>query len=266
MSLGDWQRRLVFPRFAAPVDPLAGEGIEGLERLAIDVEQGQVEAFLIPGRGASDSSPAPVVIFAHGNAELIDYWTHSLSAYREMGITVIVPEYRGYGRSDGSPSQVAITEDFVRFYDLVNARSDIDAERIVFHGRSLGGGVVCALARHRRPAGLILQSTFRSVAVLARRYLAPRFLVLDPFDNEAALRELSGVPRLVIHGRRDTLIPPAHAEALARIEPGTELILYDAGHNDCPPDLTRYWVDLRRFLARQGICSQQESPGAEVVP
>ena len=258
------QRYLLFPRYAVPVDPRPGEGIPGLERLTIDTEDGVVEAFLIPGDGVSAEHPGPAVIFAHGNAEIIDYWTHTLADYRAMGITVLLPEYRGYGRSAGSPSEVAITADYVRFHDALVSRPEVDSARVVFHGRSLGGGVVCALAIRRRPTALILQSSFRSVAILARRYLAPRFLVLDPFDNEAALHQLGEVPLLIVHGRHDAVIPLSHAQTLARIGPHSKLVLYDAGHNDCPPDPSVFWRDVRRwtreFLEAQRVVPKGDRP------
>jgi hypothetical protein len=162
---------------------------------------------------------------------------------------VFLPEYRGYGRSAGAPSEAAIVEDFVEFHERLVARPDVDASRIVYHGRSLGGGAVCSLARVRPPAAMILQSTFESVPAVARRYLVPRFLVLDPFDNLEVVRSMDA-RLLVIHGRRDTTIPFAHGRTLSSAARNGRLVAYDAGHNDCPPrgQVTEYWEEIRRFL------------------
>lgn len=242
------QRWMLFPRFACVALPNAGDGVDDLHRMWLHTDEGDVEAWFLPAPGASAERPAPAVVFAHGNAELIEYWPEQLEPYRRMGVSLFLPEYRGYGRSAGTPSERTITDDFVRFYDRLVERPEVDVSRIVFHGRSLGGGVVCQLAAHRRPAALILQSTFTSVADVARRWLVPRRFVLDPFDSLKVVRTL-GVPTLLVHGRRDTLIPLSHAQALHRAAPGSRLVVYDADHNDCPPDWNPFWEEVRAFLA-----------------
>ncbi|MFW6050650.1 MAG: alpha/beta hydrolase [Myxococcota bacterium] len=252
MVLGRLQRLAVFPRFAALPDPHPGEGVRGLERWHVEIPSGRVEGWYLPAPGASTDDPAPAVLFAHGNAELIDYWATILEAYRSMGISVLLPEYRGYGRSAGRPSERAIVEDFVRFHDQLAARPEVDASRLIFHGRSIGGGVVCGLARHRTPRALILMSTFTSVADVARRYLLPRALVSDPFDNAEVLAKLD-VPVLLLHGRRDRIVPAAHGKTLASLCPRARLVLCDADHNDCPPDWPAFWEEVRGFLAQAGV-------------
>lgn len=241
-------RMALFPRFAAVALPRAGEGVDNLHRMWLKTNQGDVESWLILGDGVSAESPGPVVVFAHGNAELIEYWPEQLAPYLRMGVSVYLPEYRGYGRSAGTPSERAITDDFVRFHDLLVARPEVDGSRIAYHGRSLGGGAVCQLASHRPPAALILMSTFTSVCDIAKRYMVPRRLWLDPFDSLPVVQRL-GVPTLIVHGHRDTLIPVEHARSLHRAAPGSRLVLYDADHNDCPPDWTPFWNEVRSFLA-----------------
>ncbi|MBK8482195.1 MAG: alpha/beta hydrolase [Proteobacteria bacterium] len=241
------QRRIVFPRHLTHAAAGAGDGVEALERLWIDTEEGRVEAWLLPGEGVGPTHPGPAVIFAHGNAELIDEWPQILQPYRRLGISVLLPEYRGYGRSAGSPSQAAIGADFARFYDQLAARPEVDAARIVLHGRSLGGGVVCQLAEQREVAAVILMSTFSSVHELAKRFWVPSFLLRDPFDNRAAIARLQR-PVLIVHGRQDTLIPVDHARVLAAAATRGRLVLYDGDHNTCPPDWTVFWRDLEQFL------------------
>lgn len=247
------QRTILFPASVARVDESAGEGIEGLQKIWLQIDRGQVEAWFLPGEGVSPEAPGPVVIFAHGNGEAIDHWPAVLRHYREKGISVVLPEYRGYGRSAGSPSESAIAEDFTAVYDIVVGRPEVDRDRVIFHGRSLGGGVVGALVRERPAAAMILQSTFTSVADLAwERWFVPGFLILDTFDTREALESFDG-PVLVVHGKSDTLIPVEHAQTLYETAKDGKLVLFEGGHNDTPPSWGALWPEIDGFLSNAGL-------------
>lgn len=254
MPLLAWiERSMLFHPDAAPLDLRYAEATPGLERLFIDSSQGRVEAFFIPGRGVSPSAPGPLVVYAHGNAEVIDPLPRWLDAYRQMGVSVLIPEYRGYGRSEGRPSEAAIRDDLVAFYDLVIDRPEIDRERVVYHGVSLGGGAVAQLASQRPPTAFILQSTFTSVSDIAWDMLSvPRILIADRFDS-IAVHRASPRPTLILHGTQDDLVPVRHALALQRAIPGSRLVQCAAGHNDLPPPEFDYWGEIERFLERSGI-------------
>ncbi len=211
-----------------------------------------VEAWLLRGRGVSADQPGPLVIFAHGNGELIDDWAPLLQPYRDAGASVLLVEYRGYGRSEGTPSEQGIVEDFVAAYDAVVIRATIDPGRIVLHGRSIGGGVVAQLAARRPCAALVLESTFTSVAAMARGYLVPTFLLRHPFRTDRVLVKVD-VPVLILHGTRDDMIPVRHARRLARIARSGKLVEFEAGHNDFPPDSDAYWDVILGFLRECGI-------------
>jgi len=246
------QRQILYPRGQIPLPAQTPPNIAGLETLWLPTESGKVEAWYLPPALKGMSSPSPAVIFAHGNGEIIDYWPEELQGFTRLGIALLLVEYPGYGRSEGSPTQESITKTFVKAYDALAARTDIDATRIIFLGRSLGGGALCALARKRSSAALILMSTFTGVRPMALRYLAPPFLVRDAFDNLAVVRDYPN-PVLIIHGRRDAIIPFSHGQKLHRAAKRSELIVYEAGHNDCPPDWGVFWKDVETFLRRNGI-------------
>lgn len=161
-------------------------------------------------------------------------------------------EYPGYGRSGGRPSQKSITAAFVAAYDAVISREDVDPSKIILFGRSVGGGAVCALAHHRPSAALILVSTFTSIQAMAAKFLTPKFLVRDPFDNLEVVQGYEG-PILVIHGRNDRIIPFAHGNRLHRAAKNSQLITYESGHNDCPPDMDQFWQDIELFLTDHKI-------------
>ena len=222
-------------------------------RIAIGGER-SVESWFYPASKAHASGRAPVVVFFHGNAEIIDHQDPIVNAYRALGCGILLPEYRGYGRSGGKPSQDGIVADAVRFYDEMIERDDVDPDRIVFHGRSLGGAVAAAVAEHRMPHGLILESTFSSVATMSLKYLAPPFLVKHPFRTDR-LVERADIPILIFHGSRDTLVPLSHGRKLRDLARRGEYIEFECDHNNFPGEGNEeaYWGAIGRFLADIGI-------------
>jgi hypothetical protein len=247
------QRAMMYHPKAAPTDERLFARAPGLERWWHESDEGPVEAFFLPGDGVSATHPGPVVIYTHGNAEVIDPLPAWLAPYRRLGVSVLLPEYRGYGRSAGSPSESAIRDDLLAFHARLVARPDVDPSRIVLHGVSLGGGAAGLIAREHPPAAMILQSTFTSVADIAwDAFRAPRFLIHDRFDTLDAIGG-TDVPALVLHGRRDEVIPFSHGERLHRALPRSVFVACDAGHNDLPPPELDYWGEIGGFLRRTGI-------------
>lgn len=246
------QRQIIFPRGSIGSASGFTKKIPGFERIWITKKYGRIETwFLAPAYARPDNSTA-AVIFAHGNAELIDFSLEELLPFTKMGLSVLLVEYPGYGRSDGSPSQRSISKVMTAAYDMLAARKDIDPQRIVLFGRSVGGGAVCTLAARRPSAALILQSSFTSIRAFAAKYLVPPFLVLDPFDNLSVVKDYSK-PVLIIHGTYDEIIPYNHGVALHRAAPKGKMITYACGHNDLPPDQRVFWNDIRLFLTTNGI-------------
>jgi hypothetical protein len=248
------QRSVLFPRGQIPKPPERepSVNIAGLEKILLKTDYGKIEAWFLPPIHGRQALPAPAVIFGHGNAELIDFWPQALKNFNQMGIGLLLVEYPGYGRSAGTPSQQSIARTFVAAYDALVSRKDVDRSRIVLFGRSLGGGAVCDLALQRPSAALILMSSFTSVSAMAAKFLVPKFLVRDPFDNLKAVKSYPG-PILVIHGRNDRIIPFVHGTRLHAAAKDGTLIAYEAGHNDCPPDWSQFWKDLALFLADHKI-------------
>jgi pimeloyl-ACP methyl ester carboxylesterase len=241
----------MFPRNQIP-QPLNAEiKIAGLEKIWLDTDNGKVEAWFIAPVNLHAGTRAPAVIFGHGNGELIDFWPEELIKFTQIGIALLLVEYPGYGRSAGKPSQKSITQTFIAAYDKLIAREDVDPSRIILFGRSLGGGAGCSLARHRQSATLILISTFISAKSFAKNFLVPPFIVRDPFDNLAVIKKYPN-PVLIMHGKHDTIIPFSHGKALHAAAKQGEMIAYNAGHNDCPPDWNVFWKDVEGFLRQNG--------------
>jgi fermentation-respiration switch protein FrsA (DUF1100 family) len=247
------QRSMLFPGGLRSPDPRAGEGIPGLERHWLESAGGRVEAWYLPPRTPASGGPTPAIHFSHGNGELIDDWPQLLTGFPELGMGLLLVEFPGYGRSEGSPSQASITETMLAAYDLLAARPDVDSRRIAAYGRSLGGGAVSTLLARRPVAALILQSTFTSVADMAKQIFAvPAFLIRDPFRNLEAVQGYHA-PVLVIHGRHDDMIPYEQGITLAEAADRGRLVTYECRHNDCPPDWERFWNDIAIFLRDAGL-------------
>lgn len=240
------QRRMLFQPPPASPRPGANQA----EVVELRTESGIVEALYLAA--ADGDSPSPLLLFLHGNAELADYWIDEFGEPRRWGWSILLLEYPGYGRSAGEPSERSITDAALAAFDWARRDPRIDAARIVPYGRSLGGGAAARLAADRPVAALVLESSSTSVRALAARYLAPGFLVRDPFDALASLRRYAG-PLLVVHGARDAVIPATHGRALAAAVPNAEYHELPCGHNDCP----RPWPRLQAFLAANGLLARR---------
>jgi pimeloyl-ACP methyl ester carboxylesterase len=246
------QRPVLFPVSHIPVSDQPEFKNSALEIQWIETEDFKVESWYLQPQASASRPPYPLIIFAHGNAELIDYVLPEMMPFTRWGFGVLLVEYPGYGRSTGTPSQTSITRAMIAAYDQIIKRPDIDKTRIVLFGRSLGGGALCQLAANRDSAALILVSTFTSVSSFTSSYLIPGFVVRDPFDNLAVVRSYDR-PILFFHGKYDDIVPYTHGIKLSQSAQKGTLITYDCGHNDLPPDRGQYMKDILDFLKENGL-------------
>ena len=254
------QRQAMYP--GAWMDP--GRPLplpDGAERWEHPIGGGAVEAILLPRTGAATDGPGPAVIFMHGNGEFIDQWAPAFRRFTDAGFTVLLPEYRGYGASAGKPSQDAIVEDLVAFRERLVALESVDADRLVYVGRSLGGGFAAQLTERHPPAALILSSTFTSAADAAHDLTGlPRWLVRDKLEVRGVLAGYPG-PVLILHGEDDDLMGVHHARANAEAAEHADLGVYPrTGHENMPEGVGR-WDDVVSFLERHQLAaSPSDSP------
>ncbi|ADH86339.1 conserved hypothetical protein [Desulfurivibrio alkaliphilus AHT 2] len=211
---------------------VADPGDVGLDWHEIEIisEDGlRLHGWHLPG-----PSGAPTLLFFHGNAGNISHRLDSLLLFRQLGLEVVIFDYRGYGRSEGRAREAGLHRDARAAADWLFDSLQADPARSIFFGRSLGGSLAASAARHRPPAALILESTLLSAqAVAADLYpLYPtRLLTRLQYDTGAYLAEVAR-PVLIIHSPDDELIPYRHAEELARIAgPRGELLTIRGGHN-----------------------------------
>jgi uncharacterized protein len=245
------QSSIIYPGTKNPVDPTAPQP-PGAELLKVSTSTGIVDALFLPATDDTSARRKPLLIFGHGNGEVIDYWVSGLNGFRERGIGVLLVEYPGYGRSSGSPSERSIRQAMDAAYDLIASDPRVDRTRIMGFGQSLGGGAICLLAKDRPLRALILESTFPTLDIFAAGYWAPAFLLRDHFNNLAIVAKFPG-PILVIHGRDDRLIPWAQGRRLAAASTHSTFRLYECGHGCWDPEHLPFWHDALPFLKDAGM-------------
>ncbi len=188
---------------------------------------------------AETSPTAPFVVFFHGNAGNITHRADLAKSLVDCGLSVLLVDYRGYGKSEGKPSEPGLYLDGEAVWSYLVKDQQVDPGRIIFFGRSLGGGVAAEMAvRHPGAGGVILESTFRSIVAIGKKqypFLPVSLLLRTRFDNLSKMPNIK-ISTLVIHGREDHLIPFAESEALySALSSGTPSEFFaveHAHHND----------------------------------
>jgi fermentation-respiration switch protein FrsA (DUF1100 family) len=197
--------------------PVAGDGVK-------------LHGWFVPG-----GEDAPGVLFLHGNAGNVSHRLDKLAVLHRLGLSVLMLDYRGYGRSEGSPDEPGLHRDAVAGYEELARRVPAD-RAILLYGESLGGAVATELATRREIAGLVLESTPSSILAVAKHhypvlpvqlFLAARFDALSRVDRVTA-------PILVLHSTEDEIVPFTMAEAiLAKAPEPKRMVRLRGGHNDC---------------------------------
>lgn len=207
--------------------PPAPAGVE--ERTFVARDGVRLHAWYAPGRTAD----APTLLWAHGNGGNVANREDVLLALQARGLAVLAYDYRGYGRSEGRPSEAGLQLDAAAAYDDLVARG-VPPSRIVCFGESLGGAVSIALAAERPCAAVIVVSTFTRLRDVARQhYGALAALAGNQFDSTARVGALA-VPILIAHGDADDIVPFALGEQLHALAPQPKRFLRVPGkqHND----------------------------------
>ena len=240
--------RLVFqPTPGADLSPEA-LGIEA-EALTLRSDDGvRLHAFFLPGDPPSRRS----LLFLHGNAGNASHRLPNAAALARLGTDVLLLDYRGYGLSEGRPSEAGVVADARAALDHLLHRRGTPRERVVLFGRSLGGAVAVALAGDGPLGGVILESTFSSLSDLARQVAGPvgSLLVRGRFDSLAQIPAVRA-PLLFFHGDRDEIVDQGLGRRLYEAAPGPKAfeVIHGAGHNDTVEvGGLPYLARIRRFL------------------
>ena len=246
------RRMLYFPR---------AELVGVPEEIGLDYEDVRLTNRLgtvIHGWWLPHAAPRFTLLFCHGNGGNVSHRLESLRIFHELGLSVLIFDYSGYGLSQGEPSEEATRADARAAWDWLVRVQGVDPGSVVLFGRSLGGAVAAWLARELdgegvRPAGMILESTFTSVPDMGA-YLYPwlpvRQLARFSYDSAAALARLD-LPGLFLHSQDDDVVPYALGRRLYQGYGGPKTFFELGGDHNSGFLLTGagYVRGLDRFLS-----------------
>jgi len=163
----------------------------------------------------NDSGLATLVM-SHGNAGNISHRLDLLIRLKKAGFSIFIYDYRGYGKSEGTPTEAGLYRDGLAAYDYAITLPGVDSQRVILFGTSLGSAVAVDVATQRSVSGLVLETPFTSARDMAQAlypFLPTRFLIKSRFDSERKIRSIS-VPVLVVHGTEDSVVPLALGKKL----------------------------------------------------
>jgi uncharacterized protein len=246
-----FQSRLVYaPSIGRELTATPGDAGLQYEEVWLDTADGErLHAWFVAVPDAKG-----VVLLCHGNAGNISHRIDYLSMLHGLGYASLVFDYRGYGRSSGSPTEQGTYRDADAAWDHLTSIRGFEPERIAVLGESLGGAIAAWLASRRRPAALVLSSAFTSVPDLgAEIYPILPVRLLSRFDYDTRAYVLRAeVPILIAHSPQDEIIPFRHGRALFEaVRAPKAFLAMRGGHNDGFLFSEREWTGaLGEFLDR----------------
>jgi uncharacterized protein len=230
-GLENLARKFLYYPDRLPADMLPPRWAGGAEEVWLDCDDG----IRIHGLWWPEPEGAPVILFLHGNAQEAYSWSLVHEELAPLACRVLLIDFHGYGKSGGEPHEAGLYLDGKAALAWLNRRGSEDEDVIVF-GKSLGGGVACEIAQDRRLKALVLESTFTSLASVARKlfpFLPQGILLGEVYDSISKLPR-ARCPVMVVHGEMDELIPASEGMDLyaAAPEPKELYLVPGAGHND----------------------------------
>ena len=247
------EKRFVFFPVAELLYTPNDAGLE-YEDIRIQTSDGlSLHGWFIPGE--PDAGSDLTWLWFHGNGGNIGHRIEELAqAHRRTGDDIFIFDYRGFGESDGKPSEKGTYLDSRAVVNYLLSRPDVDQNRIVYLGHSLGAAVAVELSLTQPPMAMVLVSPFASVRDMARLALPfppLGWLVRNHYDSISRIRRLD-VPLLVLHGNQDDTVPISQGRKLyeAANQPKRFQALEGASHNDTfqiSPE--QYWGTIESFLA-----------------
>ena len=228
-----FQRTLIYFPFGDVPEPRA-VGLAQAEAVTFPTDDGfTLQGWFVP---SARPSPAYTVLVLNGNSGNRAYRAPLAASLQQRGLQVLLFDYRGYGGSEGKPTEAGLRADADAARRYMVQRNDVDATRLIYVGESLGTALAVGLASDHPPAGVILRSPFPSLVDVGRThypFLPVRFLLQDRY---AAMEDIARVtcPVLVLAGDRDRIIPLSLSRQVYEAATSTKdfVILPGADHND----------------------------------
>ena len=243
------QRRLIY--FPSQEVGIASAISPDTEEVVFTTDDGlTLSAWWVP---ASESPNGSTIVVFHGNGGNRTDRAPLAQALSGRGYGVLLMDYRGYGGNPGSPSEEGLLLDGAAAVTYLESRPDIDSDKLVYFGESLGAAVAIAVAQEHPPSALVLRSPFTSLPDVARThypYLPTGLLLRDRYPSIDTIRTLD-VPVLVIAGSQDTIIPIVQSRELFDAAPGPKrfVTIEGADHNDAALAHGRLLIDeITSFL------------------
>ena len=190
-----------------------------------------LNGWFIPGK-----RPRATLIFCHGNAGNISNRLEFIRLFNSINLNIFIFDYRGYGKSKGSPNEKGTYLDVRAAYEYVCSRDDVDKNKVIVYGESLGGAVAIDLAKDQEDLmALITFGSFSSTKDMAKAvypFLPIWFMVSMKYDNISKVKDIK-IPKLIAHGANDEIVPFKQGEALFKEAANPkEFLVLRGGHND----------------------------------
>lgn len=246
------QARLLFQPHFGGRELEADPGRLGLQFESVEIDTADGER--LHGWWIPHSAPRASVLFSHGNAGNISHRLDSLEIFHQLGLNVLIYDYRGYGRSSGRPSEQGLYRDAEAALDWMTRERNVAPDEVVLFGRSMGAAVSARIAQKKPAACLILESAFTSVPDRASElygWLPVRWLLHLDMNTREYVAGI-GIPTLVIHSRDDEIVPFEHGRKVSEAAGENAVLLeISGGHNTGFMDSRQTYVrGLDRFLER----------------
>lgn len=224
------QRRLMYIPSATRVAPAAA-GLVDVKEIELATPDGE----RIIGWRRQATAGRPTLLYFHGNAGGLVNRALRLRRYRDLGFGFLIMSYRGFSGSSGSPSEANNLADARLAYDRLVGEG-VKPQDIVLYGESLGSGVAVQIAAERPVGAVVLDAPYTSMIDMATRaypFLPVRPLLADRYESSRHIERVTA-PLLIMHGRRDRVIPATMGERLHAIarEPKKLVLFPDGGHTD----------------------------------
>jgi uncharacterized protein len=177
-----------------------------------------------------------LMLFCHGNAGNVSHRVDNIRRLHDIGLSVFIFDYRGYGKSEGTISEAGFYQDAEAAYEVARLRAEESRSKLVIFGRSLGGIAAVHLGSRFSAAGIILESTFTHMAAMAKEHFplpVPESLLRHKLNALTKMPQVKA-RTLFFHGDRDDIVPIRLGRALfeAAVAPKEWVTLEGAGHND----------------------------------